>query len=87
LTNGRKIDDSNLIELSEFSNQINLNTDTTISKSILKEKQGLLKVDLEKLYRDYFSDLNFKDFTISKIERMYNDFKIFLRLIESFKQN
>ncbi len=87
MTNGQKQDDSNLIELSEFNNQINMNTETTIGKSLLKEKVGLLQVDLEKLYKDYFNESNFKDFPICKIERMYNDFKLFLMLIESFKKN
>jgi hypothetical protein len=48
---------------------------------------GLLNVDLEKLYKEYFNNSEFKDLSVNKLEKMSNDFKIFLRLIESFKQN
>jgi hypothetical protein len=48
----------------------------------MREESGLLQVDSEKLYRDYFSEYNFKDFSINQVERIYNDFRIFLKLIE-----
>ena len=85
MTDGRKPDDTGLIELSDFNNQTSLNIDSSINKTFLKEKSALLTVDLEKLYRDYFIELNFKEFSISKVERMYNDFRIFLKLIENYK--
>ena len=43
--------------------------------------------NLEKLYKEYFNNSEFKDLSVNKLEKMSNDFKIFLRLIESFKQN
>lgn len=45
----------------------------------------LLNVDLEKLYKEYFNG-DFVEFSIGKLEKMFNDFKIILRLISSFKQ-
>jgi hypothetical protein len=48
---------------------------------------GFLSVDFEKLYKEYFNSIDFNDFSIFKIEKMYNDMRIMLRLIDSFKQN
>lgn len=73
--------------MSEFNNSILLNTDSTISKDLLNKSVGILNVNLDKLYKEYFNLSNFNEMSIGKIEKMYNDFRIFLRLIESFKQN
>jgi hypothetical protein len=45
---------------------------------------GLLKVDLEKLYKEYFNN-EFKDLTPLKLEKCFNDFRILLRLIQNYK--
>jgi hypothetical protein len=86
-----KQEDRSYIELSDFNHGISLNTDSTISKNLLSSSPssspGLLSVDLEKLYKEYFNNSEFKDLSVNKLEKMSNDFKIFLRLIESFKQN
>ena len=86
-----KQEDRSYIELSDFNHGISLNTDSTISKNLLSSSPssspGLLSVDLEKLYKEYFNNSEFKDLSVNKLEKMTNDFKIFLRLIESFKQN
>ena len=86
-----KQEDRSYIELSDFNHGISLNTDSTISKNLLSSSlsscPGLLSVDLEKLYKEYFNNSEFKDLSVNKLEKITNDFKIFLRLIESFKQN
>ena len=72
---------------------MNINNDSIINKNLLNENylslskipNPLLSIDLEKLYKEYFSS-EFNEFNISKLEKMYNDFKIILILVESFKQ-
>jgi hypothetical protein len=62
------------------------NTSSVINKSLLYNesvKFPLFSVDLEKLYREYFS-CEFVDFTIEKLGKMFIDFKIIIRLVDSF---
>ncbi len=65
-----------------------MNTESAINKSLLYNNTslGVLYIDLEKLYKEYFN-CEFKEFSINKLEKMFNDFKIVLRLIEIFKQS
>ena len=71
-----------------MNNNILLNTESVISKATYNANgTGLINVDLEKLYKEYFNCIEFKEFSIAKIEKLYNDFRIFLKLIDSFKQN
>jgi len=91
LTNGRKMnldDSNNYIELSNFNQNISINTESVISKSLMNTNAfGLLQVDLEKLYREYFNNTEFNEFTIFKIEKLFNDFRIIVKLIEYFKNS
>lgn len=91
LTNGNKdLEGTNYIELSDLKQNVSINTESVISKSHIYQNSslvknfGLLYIDLDKLYKEYFS-CEFKEFSIFKIEKMYNDFRIVLRLIELFK--
>ena len=91
MTNGIKQEESsNCIELSDFNQNILINTDSVISKTLMNtdnyNNTGLMHVDLDKLYREYFNSLEFNEMSIFKIEKMSNDFKIMLKLIKSFKQ-
>ena len=57
-----------------------------INKSLLYDesvKYPLLNVDLEKLYNEYFN-IEFVEFTITRLTKMFNDFKIIIRLVDSF---
>jgi hypothetical protein len=80
--------DENCIELSDFNQHISINTDTVTTKSIVNNQTGLglLQVDLDKLYKEYFTNIEFNEFSIYKIEKLYNDFRIMLKLIEYFKK-
>ena len=71
-----------------MNNNILLNTESVISKATYTTNEtGLINVDLERLYKEYFNGIEFKELSIAKIEKLYNDFRIFLKLIDSFKQN
>jgi hypothetical protein len=75
------------LEINDVKEHILNNTSSVINKSLLynndSSKYPLLKVDLESLYKEYFSS-EFVDFTINKLEKLFNDFKLILRLIDSF---
>lgn len=45
---------------------------------------GLLSMNTEKLYNEYFS-VNFSDISLMKFENMHNDMKIILKMIEAQK--
>jgi hypothetical protein len=72
--------------MADMHHNILINTDTSLRKTFISNSSGLLSVDYEKLYREYFNNNEFSEFPLVKIEKMYNDFKIILRLIDSFKQ-
>lgn len=69
-----------------------MNTDSVINKNLLNENylslskisNPIFSIDLEKLYKEYFNG-EFNEFNILKLEKMFNDFKIIVILIESFK--
>jgi hypothetical protein len=64
-----------------------------ISKSLLSESiantskiaNPIFSIDLDKLYKEYFSG-EFNEFNILKLEKMFNDFKIILILINNYKK-
>lgn len=94
LSNGKKQEDSdNYIELSDFNQNISLNTDSSLPKVLVSGKaneqsgMGIFQVNLEKLYKEYFYNVNFTELTFHKIEKMYNDFRIILKLVEFFKNS
>lgn len=77
-----------------MNHNIKLNIDSVINKNLLNENHlnlskiitnPIFSIDLEKLYKEYFN-ADFNEFNILKLEKMFNDFKILLILIESFKQ-
>ena len=76
----------NYIEMEDFNHNILINVETSIKKTLISNNLGLLSVEHGKLYKEYFNNKEFSDFPLLKIEKMYNDFKIILRLIDSFKQ-
>ncbi len=74
------------VEFKEVKQNILINTDSIVSKNLLYEtnlKFPLLSIDLDKLYKEYFT-YEFNEFSILKLEKMFNDFKIILRLVDSF---
>ena len=73
------------IELTDFKQNIGINSDSFINKSLINNYSGLLMIDLNKLYKEYFN-FDFEDFSFFKMEKLFNDFKIVLRLIDLFKQ-
>ena len=88
-----KIDETNPIELIDINQNINLNIESIISKNLLCESfantskiaNPIFSIDLDKLYKEYFSG-EFKEFKILKLEKMFNDFKIILILINNYKK-
>jgi hypothetical protein len=69
------------IELTNLINKnLNTITESTIDKSLLKEKYPINKIDFKKLYSEYFSK-ELKDLSIYQLEKMTNDFKILMFLI------
>lgn len=89
LTSANKQDENkkNYIELTDFNHSVLMNTESTISKSLLyKHEVNVMHIDLERLYKEYFN-IDFAEFSIYKLEKMFNDFKIVLRLIEIFRNN
>lgn len=72
------------VELLDYKNDILINTDSTVPKSYLNNSQALLNVDIDKINREYYNS-DFNEMSLVKIEKMSNDFKIVLRLIESFR--
>jgi hypothetical protein len=74
------------IEMNEFkSNSVQTNTSSTISKELLKEQNGLMNIDLNKLYEEYFTK-DLKEMPIRKIDKMVNDFKITLALLDNYSK-
>lgn len=88
-----KVDETRPIELVELNQNINMNIESVINKNLLNENylnslkitSPIFSIDLEKLYKEYFNG-EFNEFNILKLEKMFNDFKIIIILIESFKQ-
>ena len=72
--------------MADFNHNILINVETSIKKTLISNNLGLLSIEHEKLNNEYFNNKEFSDFPLVKIEKMYNDFKIILRLIDSFKQ-
>lgn len=48
--------------------------------------KSLMKIDLDRLYKEYFTS-EFKKLPFFKMEKMFNDFKIVLLMIDNFKSN
>jgi len=88
-----KIQGTAPMELIDFNQNITLNTDSIISKHLLIESfesnskiaNSIFSIDLDKLYKEYFSG-EFNEFNILKLEKMFNDFKIILILINNYKK-
>ncbi len=62
------------------------NEDIISSGGQINMNDGLLNLNTEKLYKDYCTN-NFNENSLMKYENMLNDFKIILKLIESFKND
>ena len=45
----------------------------------------IFSIDLDKLYKEYFNG-EFNEFNILKLEKMFNDFKIIIILINNYKK-
>ena len=56
------------------------------SRGRININDGILNLNTEKLYKDYCTN-NFNENSLLKYENMLNDFKIILKLIESFKND
>ena len=68
-------------------NKVNIsNVSTYRRKSSINISDGLLNINLDSLVNQYYS-CDFKDLNINKIEKLYSDFKIALKLIEDYKIN
>lgn len=64
-----------------------MNKNILNEKKLQKEKntEPLFLLDTDKINKEYFVSNNINDFNFYKLERMSNDFKIILLLIESYK--
>jgi hypothetical protein len=81
------------IELIDIDNDIKMNSDSVISKNYINESfensikiaNPIFSIDLDKLYKEYFTG-DFREFNILKLEKMFNDFKILVILINNYKK-
>jgi hypothetical protein len=73
----------NLLNKSELSVEDNI---VLRSRGDINVNDGILNLDTEKLYKEYCTN-NFNENSLMKYEYMLNDFKIILKLIESFKND
>jgi hypothetical protein len=88
-----KIEEKDPIELIDINQNINLNTGSVISKHLinesyetnLKNSNPIFCIDLDKLYKEYFNG-DFNEFNISKLEKLFNDFRLLLILINNYKK-
>ena len=64
-------------------NACKINASSVIDKEMLNEEEGLTKIDIDKLYKEYF-DKDLKEMSLFQIEKMINDFKITVMLIDSY---
>lgn len=72
------------IELDVFkANSSIINTSSVMNKELLKEEEGITKIDLDKIYKEYFNK-DLKEMSLFQIEKMINDFKITVMLIDSY---
>ena len=68
-------------------NKVNMsNISSSRRRSSFNINDGLFNINLDSLVNQYYSG-DFKDLNINKIEKLYSDFKIALKLIEDFKIN
>jgi hypothetical protein len=84
--NNASTSNQNYIELTDFRQNVLMNTESVINKSNLISSNGLLNVDLDKLYKEYYNG-DFNEYSMFKLEKLYNDFRIVLKLTDSFKNN
>jgi hypothetical protein len=73
----------NFLNKSELSVEDNM---VLKSRGHLNYNDGILNLNTEKLYKEYCTN-NFNENSLMKYEYMLNDFKIILKLIESFKND
>ena len=75
-----------MINLLNRSTKSTLEEDISIDKSSYTPllNDGLLSLDVDRVYNEYCSN-NLSEISLSKIENMYNDFKIILKMVESLK--
>ena len=72
------------IELNEFkANAVNINTSSIINKRLLNENNGIINLNLDKLYKEYFNK-DLKEMSLYQLEKMVNDFKITIMLVDSY---
>lgn len=82
INDNEKKDES--IELNEFkANAVNINTSSIINKSLLNENNGIINLNLDKLYKEYFNK-DLKEMSLYQLEKMVNDFKITIMLVDSY---
>lgn len=88
LNNSKNDENSNYVELTEFNYSNETKVPKTLSENLLNynDAQAIFMINLDRLYKEYFTeDLN--KMSLSKLEKMFNDFKLVLMLIENFKNN
>lgn len=88
LNNNKHEENSNYVELTDFIDNESINVSKTLQSSLIENENALaiFKINLDKLNKEYFSD-NLNKLSFSKMEKMYNDFKILIMLIENFKNS
>ena len=88
LNNNKHEENSNYVELTDFIDNESINVSKTLQSSLIENENALaiFKINLDKLNKEYFSD-NLNKLSFSKMEKIYNDFKILIMLIENFKNS
>lgn len=72
------------IELDDVKgNASRINASSVIDKEVMNEEEGVTKIDVDKLYKEYFNK-DLKEMSLFQIEKMINDFKITVMLIDSY---
>lgn len=78
-------------KLVNILNKTNINPLDDIEKNSMRKNsevfmEGILSMNTEKLHNDYLSG-RFSDISLTKFERMHNDMKIILKMIEAQKSH
>lgn len=88
LNNNKNEENTNYVELTEFSYSNESKIPKSLPDSLISSEDvnSILKIDLDKLYNEYFTE-DISKLSFFKMEKMYNDFKLILIMIDNIKAN
>lgn len=88
LNNNKNEENTNYVELTEFTYSNESKIPKSLPDSLISSEDvnSILKIDLDKLYNEYFTE-DISKLSFFKMEKMYNDFKLILIMIDNIKAN